>query len=232
MPDPRYAIYFAPTPTAPLWQFAARWLGRDPLTGDSLPLLPLDGYPEDLREALIASPRRYGFHATLKPPFHLALGRTEDDLLAAVSVLASGQRRFTLPEFRLETLGHFIALTLARPCPVLQELADCCVRELDSFRRLPSPEELSRRQQDRLTVRQVELLDEWGYPYVFDQWQFHMTLTSSVPDGSSRQRVSRFLAATLDPLLQEPLACDSICVFIQQRNNTPFLLRHRISFPA
>ena len=231
-PDSRYAIYYAPAATARLWHFAAQWLGRDPLTGDSLPPPPIEGFPQHLREAVIASPRRYGFHATLKPPFHLAPGRTEEDLLAAVTALASRQQRFAVPALQLATLGHFLALTLTQPSPEFQELADRCVRELDSFRRPPSPEELSRRQPDRLTGRQVELLHRWGYPYVFDQWQFHMTLTSSLSDEPTRAQALQYLAAALDPLAREPLVCDSICVFVQQNRNTPFLLRHRISFPA
>ena len=70
----RQAIYFAPPAGSPLARFGAAWLGWDPEAGAEVEGLPVAGLPLP-REALVAAPRRYGFHATLKPPFRLAAGR-------------------------------------------------------------------------------------------------------------------------------------------------------------
>ena len=45
---------------------AATWLGRDPESGRDLPQPGIDGIA-----AQVTEPRRYGFHATLKPPMLL-----------------------------------------------------------------------------------------------------------------------------------------------------------------
>ena len=41
--------------------------------------------------------------------------------------------------------------------------------------------DVRRRRVERLTPRQRELFDRWGYPYVFDEFHFHLTLTDSLP---------------------------------------------------
>ncbi len=42
--------------------------------------------------------------------------------------------------------------------------------------------ELQRRRAANLTPRQEFLLMHWGYPYVLDEFRFHMTLTRRLPD--------------------------------------------------
>src|SRR5260370_30562784 len=81
MADRRYAIYFVPAPVTALYRFGAAALGYDCFTGADI--ATLDALPVDAgawRE-LTREPRRYGFHATLQAPFHLAAGRTEPELI-------------------------------------------------------------------------------------------------------------------------------------------------------
>jgi hypothetical protein len=47
------------------------------------------------------------------------------------------------------------------------------VSELDCFRAPLSEGEEQRRLAAGLSARQRELLNRWGYPYVFDQFRFH-----------------------------------------------------------
>ena len=77
----RYGIYVVPK--AALYRAGADWLGWDSETGRAAPQPALDGLPES-PAALTASPRRYGFHGTIKPPFRLAAGTDPAALAAAL----------------------------------------------------------------------------------------------------------------------------------------------------
>jgi uncharacterized protein DUF1045 len=95
--------------------------------------------------AVTASPRQYGLHATLKPPFHLADGLSADRLMDAIKTLTATYRPFTLPPLEVGVLSDFIALRTQWSSSELQSLADRCVVELDRFRRPASQQELARR---------------------------------------------------------------------------------------
>ena len=138
----RYGIYLSPRPQSPLYQLGTSWLGRDPITDEDLdPALSNGMRIEDWRQAT-ESPRRYGFHATLKAPFRLADDTTYNHLLDAVWALADRYRCFETSPLQIGALGKFLALTLSQPCLELSDLASACVRELDCFR-APATEESS-----------------------------------------------------------------------------------------
>ncbi len=223
----RYAIYYAPHGGSALARFGASLLGYDATTGaeSEPPDHPL--FHDPLSLGWTAAPRRYGFHATLKAPFHLAPGRTADELETAIQDFASAQAevRVTLT---LGLMRSFLALVLAEPSPAVDELAAACVRRFDLFRAPLSPEDRERRHPDQLTAAQVEALDEWGYPFVLDNFQFHMTLTGLL---ESRDR------ARLEPVLRDMLAdvplattVDGLCLFRQDGANARFVLQRRFGF--
>jgi putative phosphonate metabolism protein len=222
----RYAIYFAPEPGSALARFGAQWLGYDVATGAAVPQPALAAINAERLRAITAEPRRYGFHATLKPPFALAEGHTAEALDAAVTALARGGTVFTAPSLRLASISGFWALTLSAPCRPLHALADRCVRDLDPFRAPPSAEELARRRRANLTPRQDELLSRWGYPYVMDEFRFHMTLTTRL-DATEGAMVARTLEPVVAPLCREPLVIDALSLFHQPSHETPFHLVQR-----
>src|SRR6059058_812266 len=82
---PRYAIYYTATPGSALDRFGASLLGYDAYGGEDLPFP--DGAPLDWRD-LTHDPRKYGFHATLKAPMALAVGKAEAKLAAACELFA------------------------------------------------------------------------------------------------------------------------------------------------
>jgi hypothetical protein len=171
---------------------------------------------------LTASPRQYGLHGTLKPPFFLTRGTTESDLLDTVAGLAAGQKAFDLPPLKLETIGSFLALTPSAPCPELDDLARACVIGLDRFRRPPGPQELARRRAAGLTPNQERLLAQWGYPYVLEEFRFHLTLTERIPDADERLRVQAGLSALLGPVVSQPVPVRDIAVFRQIHPDAAF----------
>src|SRR5262249_54746601 len=72
-----------------------------------------------------------------------------------------------------------------------------CVTAFDNFRSPVTPEERRRRLGAGLTNRQIENLDRWGYPYVLEDFRFHMTLTGPV-DAGRRGAIVSLLQALLN----------------------------------
>jgi hypothetical protein len=91
----RYALYFIPPADSALYRFGSSVLGYDCYTGGTLT------HPDELvRDArawhsMVDEPRRYGFHATLKAPFHLSSACRHASRRAPDSALPSAElRRF------------------------------------------------------------------------------------------------------------------------------------------
>lgn len=201
----RYAIYFAP-PTEAAWgKFATSWLGWDmesgtPATQPEIPGLNITGL--DLA-AITQVPRKYGLHATMKPPMRLADGQNLEALRLACADLAARQAPVTLEGLHLARLGRFLALRVTGDEATLNALATACVRDLDALR-APAPEaELAKRRAAGLSPAQEANLTAWGYPYVLDQFRFHVTLTGKLPKASL-PAVEAALTEHLIPLLPSP----------------------------
>ena len=211
----RYAIYYAPTPDSPLWVFGSALIGYDAATGKKLqPLVP-QGQDPDRWMALTTEPRRYGFHATLKAPFYLSQYATETGLLEALQDFAAGHQGVALDGLKIRCIGSFIAMTPLQEAPELNGLAANVVRHFDRFRAPLSEAERERRLKSPLTERQIAQLDEWGYPYVFDDFRFHMTLTGPVhnDDRSALRDTLREMAGNAG--LAHPVNIDRIVLFKQ-----------------
>lgn len=224
----RYGIYFAPHEDSALWRTACAWLGRDPAADVSVDR-PLVAWAEDEdARAATESPRHYGFHATLKAPFALAAGSKEETLTAELDAFATRCKPFALP-LTVGVLDGFLALRPAEPSYPLQALADACVETFDPFRAPASADELARRRKNGLTPQQHEMLERWGYPYVFETYRFHMTLTGRLDEP--RHAVFREgLADLFATALADPVMVDSICLFAQPSRRHPFRLIRRHTF--
>lgn len=225
----RYAIYFAPGPRSALGRFGTRWLGRDAERGRAVPHLAVPGIPEPLLAAITAEPRRYGFHGTLKPPFALAAGRSEGELRQALADFAARRCRFRAPPLRLKAIGSFLALTLSEESAAVAGLAEGCVRAFEEFRSPARPDEVERRRAAGLSPRQEALLAHWGYPYVLDEFRFHLTVTGRL-DRETRGMIAERLAPVVAPLCGQRFSIDGIALFAQPDRRTPFRLLARYRF--
>lgn len=214
----RAAIYWAPEVADPLHEAGSAWLGRDAETGASLPI------PAE-RAAITADARLYGLHATLKPPFRLAHGWHA--FMEDARSWAARQARFALPPLAVADLKGFLALRESAPCRALHALADAAVTELDPHRAPAPPEELARRRQSGLSPRQEAHLLDWGYPYVLDEWRFHVTLTRRLAEG---ERAAWRLAAdaALGPVAGVAREVREVCIFTQAAPGAPFLVAERL----
>jgi putative phosphonate metabolism protein len=227
---PRYALYFAPAPLSPLQVFGARVLGYDPATGRNASHYPtiVDQVPN--WQLLARDPARYGFHATFKAPFELAPLRTEAELLSEVERAAWQWDTIDLGALAVGKISNFIALVPCQTPTGLSEFAQALVEHFDSFRAPTSDADRARRRPGRLTSRQRAYLDRWGYPFVLDEFRFHMTLAGPIKPQQidfvrdSLERVFKTEVADWDA----PVMIDALSVFKQPRRDGPFhvLSRH------
>ena len=203
----RFALFAVPE--GDLYRAGASWLGWDSVDGKSLPHPQIAGldFPVD---RITARARKYGFHGTLKPPFRLRHGATQSDLEAATSRLSASLAPVTLPRLDLRRMGGFLALVPSSDCPPLSALAAAVVTGLDRYREAPGEAELARRRKAGLSERQEAMLAQWGYPYVLEEFRFHLTLTGWL--GADTDRVAQSLQAHVAPALRRPFAIDSLCL--------------------
>jgi putative phosphonate metabolism protein len=177
---PRFAIYFVPAAETALYRFGAAILGHDCYSGERL------AHPSDLGlskadwQELTREPRTYGFHATLKAPFRLRPELDQADLIAEVRRLAAAQRSIPTIDPIVGLIAGFAAIVPRKASPALAQFAADCVTALDRFRLPMTPQERSRRLASGLSTPQVAYLDRFGYPYVLDEFRFHMTLTGRI----------------------------------------------------
>lgn len=216
----RFAVYYAPPP-GEFADLAARWLGRDPVTGAVLDQPDL-GLPA---ADITVDPRRYGFHGTIKPPFRLADGVTADDLHAALVSLTARLSPVQMDGPRMKNLDGFLALVPVGDTAALEGLAATTVRDLDPLRSPLTDAEIARRRPERLTPRQRDLLDQWGYPFVMEQFRFHLTLTDRL-DADMATRATDALAAHFAPVLPAPFVINDLCLFGEPADGQ-FRLIHR-----
>ena len=199
----RYAVFYTPPP-GPFALAGARWLGWDLAEGQAVT-------QPDCGVALgpiTDRPRRYGFHATLKPPFALAEGCDPADLATRLSDLAAMQAPVIVPDLTLARIGRFLALVPGAASEV-DALAAVLVTGLDPCRAPLTPEARARRRPERLTEGQRALLDRYGYPFVLDQFRFHMTLTGPL-DPAMRAPVQEAAQHHFAPVLGRALRIDDV----------------------
>lgn len=217
----RYAIYFTPGPDDPLSRVAANWLGRNPFTGTGEPA-PAIGRLSPAEIAFhTASARRYGFHATLKAPFRLTETETEASLHQAMSTFADNVAPPVIPRLVIAQLDGFLALVPETPVAEVSRLADDVVVAFERFRAPLTEKELERRNPDALSPVEFRNLYQWGYPYVFEAFRFHMTLTGRLGDAE-RDRVVSAVEEFFGPVLAEPVPVDGLALFIEPEAGAPF----------
>ncbi len=213
----RYALYAVPD--GDLGDFGAAWLGWDIRSGTATDPLPIAGLHD-----VTMTPRKYGFHGTVKPPFRLADGCDLGALQTAVADLAAAVAPVRLDGLQLELLGSFLALVPVGETTALSTLAARFVQDLDRFRAAPSQAELTRRRAAGLTAQQERNLTTWGYPYVLADFRFHLTLTGRLSPEVRQAWIDH--AASHLPAQPLPFAVDSIAL-AGERQDGRFEMLHR-----
>lgn len=224
MSEPRYALYYCPPEDSDLYRFGCRWLGRDAVSGALREQPAVAGVTPARLANVTSDARHYGFHGTLKPPFRLHPKAAEAQLVSSVGRFAAQLRPFIAPPLVLKELSGFLALQCATPSPEIDTLAAAAVTALDRFRAPATESELAKRRAAGLSDRQEEMLVRWGYPYVMDQFRFHLTLTCRLPDEAERAAFRQALEPMVARFAAEPLRVEAVALFRQDSRETPFLL--------
>jgi len=214
----RYAIYYAPPPGTRLHHLGASWLGRDAF-GHVSPTKKLS------LGAITDDPMHYGFHATLKAPFSMKDGQNYADLLASFESFARGRSAVYSGKIVLRDVDGFLALVPEHPPQALDQLASDCVEHFDTFRGPPDEVELARRRKSVLTTRQEIHLEKWGYPYVHEDFRFHMTLTRRL---SAEEKSCIFPTAQkhFTDVIGTEVIIDQLCIFHEANSQLPFTVQH------
>ena len=163
-------------------------------------------------------------------PSYATAGAAGMDLLAAGQAFAASMTAFDA-SIAPAALGRFLAFRLQDGEAQMQALHATCVRAFESFRAPLCDADLARRRRAPLTTIQDGRLEAWGYPYVFEDFRFHMTLTGSIADDTVRARV---LSVLRDHFAAETglHRFDAIAIFRQLDRAAPFDIIERVAFPA
>lgn len=218
----RYAIFYT-LPPGPFAEFGAAWLGWDVALGRQVEHLQIDGL--DVGK-ITKAPRKYGFHATLKPPFALADGQCENVLSAQFDIFCEKKFPVTLGAFELVRLGSFLALVPNAPIAALTALAADVVEHFDGFRAPMDTEELARRRARNLSPAQDQMLLRWGYPFVMQEFRFHLTLTGRMPRRQAAE-VQKLMRPLITPMIVKPFKLDALSLMGEDENGWFHLIKRR-----
>jgi ribose 1,5-bisphosphokinase len=221
---PRFALYFAPQPSSKLSQLGDAWIGRLAELPEFRYTLEKLGLDVDRLHRITQHPRRYGFHATLKAPFHLAKGHTPDMLLKSVEDFARTESSFALSSLSVSKLDDFLALVTHEHSGHLNAFASRCVTTFDTFRREITAQEIARRRQKTLSPQEDAMMLRWGYPYVLDCYRFHLTLTDSLSetDAAFCQQILTAAVQVFNAELLRGVCVDAITVFEEPHTGADF----------
>ncbi|MDD7911777.1 DUF1045 domain-containing protein [Pseudovibrio exalbescens] len=226
----RYAVYYSAARTEPLAELGNTWLGRDPFTNTPLTQPKIDGISAAELWQYTETPRRYGFHGTFKPPFELAEGVTEDMVCEQVRSFAARTRPFQLDGIAPNRLGAFLALTPTAPSEGLNDLASRAIRELDTLRAPLSDADIARRRQSGLTPEQDAYMLQWGYPYIFEFFRFHLTLTGKINDKTVMPALQAAAEHHFAPVLNKPVTINQIALYVEEERGGPFRVAETFRF--
>lgn len=229
----RYAIYFAPAHGTAWDKLGSHWLGRDAHTGTSTAQAAIPSVAPEILSGLTQTARHYGFHATLKAPFRLNQKCTEEDLLELAHKFCSRESPLPVLAPTVDISENFLALRPAVPQVKIAQLAFRCVRDFDGLRAPLSQSEFDRHHSKGLTPRQTELLQRWGYPYVDEEFRFHLTLSDDFSGQDKRIAAHIFEGAKhyfAHAISSIPLLIDGLSIFRQDHPDEAFIAMRQVPF--
>ena len=197
------------------------WLGWDTISGQPASQ-PEAGSAVKIQE-ITDAPRKYGLHATIKAPFRLANNVTVLELEQQFKILCGSIKPIVF-NLKLSELSGFFALTPTVKNTELRELHTKVVCELDEFRAPPTKDELIKRRRNQLTAEQDQNLIKWGYPYIFEDFYFHITLTGKIPEDF-RNKVKDEIENFFQPVLQQKINLSELALVGEAKDGNFYVIR-------
>ena len=182
-----YAIWWVPRPETALAQFGAEWTGW--CADQGVPTDPEIACPAGERPRAPRWLVRRGLHASIRPPFRLAPGRSPWALEHALADLAERSETITLPPLRLAVLDARVVLAPGRADPGVSRLIAAVAEAVHPFA-LPRP----------ATEPGDESAGTQDQPSQPSPDRLRLPLTGRLDPGAARAAVAR-LEARLAPVL-------------------------------
>jgi len=218
----RYALYYAPEPESALWRFGSSVIGYDAADSSDADMPTYAASLSDRWRELTAEPRKYGFHATLKAPFHLATGVDEEALVVAMRRYSEIASSAAIEGLSVASIGPFLALRPSGDTTALNALASDIVRYFEPFRAPLTAADRERRLKAPLTERQTDYLDRFGYPYVHEEFRFHMTLSGPLHADDRDVMLGLLTSACQQHVDTMPSSINRIALFRQDDPSSRF----------
>ena len=217
----RFAIYFAPEISSVLHMLGSQWIGRDANSGKLIKQPKIPDITSEYFCKITKNPRLYGFHATLKAPFQLNIRFTLNDLQDHIQRFCASIQPFNM-YLKIKQADQFLALVMDPREKKMVKLASNLVKKADHFRAPIQQPMIDKRRLSVLTRSQDSNLLKWGYPYVFSDFRFHMTLTEKITLPSARQQLENAACLHFSSSLNDMVEVSSISLFCQKTSGSDF----------
>lgn len=216
----RYAIYYVPSNNL-FYKLGSSWLGWDTISGQPASQPETDSAVNI--QKITEAPRKYGLHATIKAPFRLGNNVNALELERQLEILCGSIKPIEF-KLKLSELSGFFALTPTVKNTEIRNLHTKVVRKLDYFRAQPTKEEIIKRRENQLTSEQDQNLIKWGYPYIFEDFYFHITLTGKIPEDL-RNKVKDEIENFFQPVLQQKINLSELALVGEATDGNFYVLR-------
>lgn len=219
----RYAIYFSPDDSSELGAFGWTVLRRRSLNADDWlnPHLPVEFPASSVWAERIKKPAQYGFHATIKAPFELAEGQSSDKLITDLAEFCNSQTAIRLEGLAPVRTCRYDSLAFEKQPETLPVLAAECVTQFEQYRAPLSKTDFERRDPASLSESELANLNRYGYPYVLDDFNFHMTLSGQ--NSHDDQDYFDWLNQLYKSMVKDIPILDRLCVFHQPDRQSAFI---------
>ena len=231
----RYAVCFAPNPGSLGWLAGSHWLGRCAALLQPLQQLSIEGVAADDLHRLTAAPRRLGWQAPLKAPFALAPGTDWIMLHQSVQALAHSLAPCAVPPLHVARINDCLALVPAASHAAfasLQQSAAACVTQLQPLAAPLSDADRALERAAGLTPRQDALLQQWGHPFVLDEFRFHLPITGDLSQVDATTQALVMHAAQEYFADLPALTFNSLALFAEPTPGADFVLLDHLEMAA
>ena len=120
----------------------------------------------------------------MKPSFSLTSNYTQSDLHDEFNAFCAIVSSATGGSLNITRFGQFLVMTQDVQSNQVTELGAATVSHFDKFRAPLTDKDIEKRRGHKLKPQQDELMLCWGYPYVMQEFKFHMTLTSPLSNDA------------------------------------------------
>ena len=216
----RYFIAFAPSPKSPLWEVGSGWLAFNAATSSIPDKTYTLGLPPQIHLQTILPARKTGFNAILVAPFSLRVGISEKKLCEDIATFSQTHAAFNTCQMKVKANGNKIDIEPETLDKNIQDLSNFSVRQFNHFRETQPEMSINPKLKTVLSERQLDNLIKWGHPYYFEDYQFKIPLTGSVP-AKMVELLEQNLQKLFTKHLSEGFFVDSLTLFKQENMNKP-----------